>query len=185
MTTENEFSRTVKLADIGAGETHHHIAPDEKERIALARRFDLVSLEKLEAAITLSAGEKGIRAKGRIAAELVQACTATGEPLSDTIDEAMDLLFIAEPTHEEEAEIELLADECDVIFHDGKLIDLGEAAAQTMGLAINPYPRSKSANQKLRAAGVKSEEQMAKEAEDEKAASGPFAALAELKKPLD
>ncbi|MFC4291330.1 YceD family protein [Sphingorhabdus arenilitoris] len=183
MTSENEFSRTVKLADIGAGDMKHNIAASESERAALSERFDLLSLEKLEAVITVSATEKGISAKGKIWAELVQACTATGEPVPDSIADDIDLLFMAPPQHGEDAEIELLPDECEVIFHDGKVVDLGEAAAQSMGLAINPYPRSKIADEKLRAAGVKSEEEEARELEARKAVSGPFAGLAGLQQP--
>jgi hypothetical protein len=58
----------------------------------------------------------------------------------------------------------------DTMFHDGQAIDLGLAIADTLALALNPYPRGPAADEALKAAGVLSE-----------AEAGPFAALAKLK----
>jgi uncharacterized metal-binding protein YceD (DUF177 family) len=172
MTSPNEFSRVVKLDMLGSGDVRHEISADEAERAALCERFGLLSLDRLTATLSLTKSEKGIKATGSLIADLTQACTATGEAVADHIDEAIELLFVPEPA--EDGEVELDEEECESMFHDGKVVDIGEAAAQTMGLALNPYPRSPNADQTLRAAGVKSEE-------EEKVASGPFAALAALK----
>jgi uncharacterized metal-binding protein YceD (DUF177 family) len=169
---ENEFSVVIRMDDIGAGASQHKIAANEAERAALAQRFDLVRLDELTADIALAKTAKGVAATGTVSAKLVQACTATGEDVPSAICEPIDLLFIAEPA--EDGEVELEPEECDTMFHDGRGVDIGEAAAQTMGLSLNPYPRSKGAETALRKAGVKNEE-------EEKIASGPFAALAALK----
>ena len=42
---------------------------------------------------------------------------------------------------------------------EGGAIDLGEAAAETMALALDPFPRAAGAEAALRAAGVLSEEE--------------------------
>jgi len=172
MSGPNEFSRAVKLADIGTGETVHEISANEAERLKLAERFELLALNLMTAKISLSRNIKGVLAAGRLRAELAQTCTATGEAVTEILDEPVEVVFVSAPS--EDGDVELEAGECDTMFHNGKLVDLGEAAAQTMGLALNPYPRSKRADAKLRAAGVKSED-------EEKAISGPFAALAALK----
>ncbi len=172
MTIANEFTVTIRMDDIGAGASQHKIAANEGERAALAKRFDLVRLDELSADIALSKTGNGVAAKGTLSATLVQACTATGADVPAQISEPIDLLFIAEPA--EDGEVELAPEECDTMFHDGRGVDIGEAAAQTMGLALNPYPRSKGAEAALRKAGVKNEE-------EEKITSGPFAALAALK----
>ena len=52
--------------------------------------------------------------------------------------------------------------------------EIGEAVAQTLLLALDPYPRSPAAEAALREAGVKSEEEASVEA-------SPFAALKGLK----
>lgn len=69
-----------------------------------------------------------------------------------------------------EEEIELSDEDCDTLSHDGGAIDLGEAVAQTLALAIDPFPRGPNADAALRAAGVIGEED-----------AGPFAVLKALK----
>ena len=87
------------------------------------------------------------------------------------LDEAFDLRFVPEPeTAGGDEEFELEADELDTMFHDGQAIDLGAAIADSLALALDPYPRSPNAADALRQAGVISEEE-----------AGPFAALAALK----
>ncbi len=172
MTPANEFSFIVKLDDIGQGASQFNIAANEQERADLAERFDLISLDLMTADLFVSKTAKGILAKGKLAAHAVQACIATGVPVPVDISEAMEILFILEPT--EDGEYELDADACDSMFHDGRGVDIGEAAAQSLGLALPPYPRSKNAQKALRKAGVKSEE-------EELIENGPFSALAGLK----
>jgi uncharacterized metal-binding protein YceD (DUF177 family) len=116
-------------------------------------------------------------ATGQMRAEVMQACTASGEPVPSTIDEPVDIRFITDLTMQAEQEIELAEEDCDTLLYDGKSIDIGEAVAQSLGLALDPYPRSENAAQILRQAGVKSEEEAVAE-------TGPFAALAKLKQNL-
>lgn len=160
MVSDNEFSHFVKLNDIGAGESNVHLSADLDARTGLARRFDLASLDLLEADIALSRSAKGVLAVGRFRADLVQSCVATGEPVSAHLDEPITIRFIPEPITAADAEIELDADECDTMFYDGLGVDLGEAVAQTLGLSLDPYPRSPDAQARLKAAGVKSEDEI-------------------------
>ena len=60
-----------------------------------------------------------------------------------------------------------------MVPYDGGAIDLGETAAETMALALDPFPRGPGAEAALKAAGVISEEE-----------AGPFGALAGLKDKL-
>jgi uncharacterized metal-binding protein YceD (DUF177 family) len=69
-----------------------------------------------------------------------------------------------------EEEVELSHSELDIVFYDGAMIDVGEAVAETLSLSVEPYPRSAKAADALREAGVRSEEEAAREA-------SPFAAL--------
>jgi hypothetical protein len=61
-----------------------------------------------------------------------------------------------------------------VIPLEGEKIDIGEAVAQSLSLALDPYPRVADADARLKALGVMSEED-----------AGPFAALAALRKSAD
>ena len=150
------------------------LAADDEERRSIAERLDLPSLERLEAHASLSREGQTVRAAGRVAASLEQRCVVTGEPVSAHIDEAFEIAFMPEPRAGDlPEEVELAAEDCDVVFHDGTAIDLGSAIADTLALSLDPYPRSAAAEAALREAGVLSEEE-----------AGPFAALAKLKRHL-
>jgi uncharacterized metal-binding protein YceD (DUF177 family) len=168
----NEFSHVVRLSEIGQGR-EVALEAEAAERDALARRFGLLSLKSLIAKLRVETVEGGARAAGRFQAVLEQSCVATGDPVATTLDDAIDIRFVPEPADGSDAEHELEADDCDTMFLDGQNIDLGEAVAQSLGLALDPYPRVADADERLRAAGVKSEEE-----------AGPFGALAALKDKL-
>jgi uncharacterized metal-binding protein YceD (DUF177 family) len=163
------FSCCLPLDRIRDGERIDLVATDA-DRTAIAKRLDLVSIDRLGAHCVLDHEAGGIRARGRIKASIEQACIATGEPLPAYIDEPVELHFQAEPSHGPDEEVELSGKELDVIFHDGSQIELGAALADTLALSLDPYPRSPGADAALQQAGVISEEQ-----------AGPFAALAALK----
>jgi uncharacterized metal-binding protein YceD (DUF177 family) len=166
-----EFSHAVPLSEIGGKAVMHKLTANAEERAALARRFGLLSLDHFSASISLSRDDAAIVATGKLDAQLTQACVATGLPVPAQVTESFSIRFLPESEHEPDAEIELGADDCDTMFHDGRTVDLGEAAAQTLALAIDPYPRSPDAEAALKKAGVKGEHE-----------AGPFAALAALRK---
>jgi hypothetical protein len=175
----DEFSRCIKIDTIGNGASTLMITANAHERAALKARFGLLALESLTADISLCRTPDGIQANGILRAVLEQACIASGDPVPVALEEPIDILFIIVPQNDTAAdiEIELDAKDCDTMFYDGRVVDIGEATAQSLGLAIDPYPRSKDAETKLRAAGVKKEEDIA-------ASSGPFAALSAIKDQL-
>ena len=152
-----EFSRPERVDRIGVGERAIDLVATEAERAAVAARFDLTAINRLEARFVVRRGEAGITARGRVSAEVVQACSVTGEPIAVAIDEEAALLFV--PGIDAEGEVELNADALDTIVYQGDAIDLGEAAAETMALALDPFLRSPAAAEALRAAGVVSEEE--------------------------
>ena len=171
----SEFSRPVRVDTIGTEPREIAVAAEAAELSALATRFDIVSLDALTARASVSRHGGEVRATGSLSAELVQLCAATGFDLPSKIDEPFDIVFRSElPGDVPEAGLELSEGECDVVFFDGSAIDLGEAVAETLALAIDPYARAPDAEAALAESGVLSEEQA-------HAASGPFAGLAALK----
>ncbi|QKR99016.1 DUF177 domain-containing protein [Sphingomonas sp. CL5.1] len=163
-----EFSRPERLDTIGGEPREVTISADAGERRRLAARFGLVGIERLEATFTIRRDIAGIRADGRVTAAVTQACSVTGDPLPATVDEAVALRFV--PPGESGEEIELDENALDTIEIEGGAIDLGEAAAETLALALDPFPRGPRAAEALREAGVAAEDQ-----------AGPFGALAALK----
>jgi uncharacterized metal-binding protein YceD (DUF177 family) len=158
--TAPEFSRPVRIDTIGEGPRRLSVEAEEVERINLARRFGLVAIDRLSADLTLIRKEKDIAMDGTVSAKVVQACVATGEPLEIVTEIPVALLFRPHPeTAGPEDEIELGEQELDVVFYDSSSIDVGEAAAETLLLSLDPYPRAPGAEDALRQAGVRSEEE--------------------------
>jgi uncharacterized metal-binding protein YceD (DUF177 family) len=167
----DDFAHRLPLNQIRDGERIELVA-DEGERRRVADRLSLRSLDRLEAHAVLERKGEIVRARGRLKAALCQSCVVTGEPVDASADEPFDIYFLPEPTPESsDEEIELAQADCDVVFHDGSAIDLGSAIADSLALALDPYPRSAGADAVLREAGVLTE-----------AEAGPFAALAKLKR---
>jgi uncharacterized metal-binding protein YceD (DUF177 family) len=170
MVSANEFSHVVKLSEIGNHSNDIRLSADHQARSGLMARFDLAALDSLDAILSLSPETSGVVATGRFTAKLAQYCIASNDPVPALLNEPVNIRFIPEPVVG--GEIELEADDCDTMFHDGQTVDLGEAVAQSLGLALNPYPRSADAEAMLKAAGVKSE--------DEAAPPGALASLKDL-----
>ena len=169
MTTR--FAHHLRLDQVRDGERLALVA-DDQDRMAIAKRLDLASLDRLEAHVCLECTGDVVRAKGRLVASLDQSCVVTGEPVAALVDEPFALIFVPEPPAPgPDDEIELGEADLDVVFHDGSAIDLGGALADTLALSLDPYPRSAGADAALKEAGVLTEEQ-----------ASPFAVLAKLRK---
>lgn len=164
-----EFTRPERVDTIGDAPRTVRVEAGETERRRLAGRFGLVAIDRLAAEFTLHRDAVGIVADGRVAAAVTQACSITGDPIAARVDEPITLRFVEPSEHAEETELDDGA--LDTIEIEGGAIDLGEAAAETMALALDPYPRSPAAEAALREAGVTREDEV------ENAAFGKLAAL--------
>lgn len=171
MTTQlPEFSRPIRLDTLGEAPRALDIEANDAERAALARRFGLIALDRLTAGVRLHREGQSILAEGRLTAVASQSCIASGEPVPANIDEPFRLRFLPEDLIGEAEEIELSEEDCDTLPFNGGLIDIGEAVAETLSLALDPFPRSPHADEVLKAAGVLQEGE-----------AGPFSALKALK----
>ena len=155
----SELTRMVKARPLPAGLVVVEATPEE--RTALAARFGLGAVHALRAEVALDQKARAIRATGRLKAEIMQPCAISTEPFPVTIDEPVDLRFVEDRerpmTDAEVQEIELEADDCDEIAFTGDMFDLGEAVAQTLGLAIDPYAEGPNADAARKAAGIVAE----------------------------
>lgn len=168
-----EFSRLYRLDEIGTTPRAVIIKADAAERAALAARFGLISVDRLAATAELAGEADKVIATGQIEAQVVQACVASGEPVPAAVTEDFALRFVSETSAAAAEEVELGEGDLDEVTYSGGAVDLGEAVAQTLALALDPFPRAPGAEEKLRAAGVVGEED-----------AGPFAALKALKDKL-
>lgn len=170
--TAPEFSHLVTLADAAQGRTVA-LEADARARAAIAKRLDLVEVSRFAVRAEVRAVAGGIAAQGRVEAEAVQSCAATGLPVPARLSEPFDLRFLRDidaGTGTAEEEVEIGSADCDILPLENDRIDLGEAAVQTLSLALDPFPRHPDADRILAEKGVLSEEQ-----------AGPFAALAKLR----
>jgi uncharacterized metal-binding protein YceD (DUF177 family) len=173
-----EFSRSVRIDTLSAVPRPVSIGANEAERAALAQRFGLEAIHSLAAEAELVRFGEAVRATGRVTAAVVQSCVASGVPVEEQVAEDFTIEFHPHPqAGSPDEEIELSEGELDVVFYDAAAVDLGDAVAETVSLALNPFPRAPDAEDALRAAGVKSEEEARAEA-------SPFAGLAALKDKL-
>lgn len=131
------------------------LAADAAERAALAERFGVARIDALEADVAFEADGRAVAARGRLSAELVQTCAVSGEDFAARIDEALDLRFVPAGTlAPSDEEIELASDAPDEIEFAGDAFDLGEALAQSLGLAIDPYAEGPGAHAARQSAGI-------------------------------
>lgn len=166
-----EFSRSERIDTIGAVPRPVEVEADEAERAALAARFGLIAIHRLVARLAVRREGNAILADGQVEGDVIQACSVTDEPIPVAVAESVALRF-AEET-DAEGEIELSEDALDTIPIENGAIDLGEAAAETLALALDPFPRAPGAAKALREAGVIGEDEVR-----------PFNAFADLKAKL-
>jgi len=165
-----EFSRPIRLNEIGDGSRVRSIAAEPAERAALVKRFRLISLDRLDAELTILPEASSWLMSGTLRADLAQPCVATGEPVPARLEVPFAVRFVRDLDTPEAEEIELSDEDCDLVALEGEKIDMGETVAQSLALNLDPYPRVPDADVRLRELGVLSEED-----------AGPFAALKGLK----
>lgn len=143
-TTAPEFSRPIDVARIGSGATVHDISANPGERAALAKRFGLLDLGRLDAHVTLRRTHGGmLRLNAHLSADVTQACVVTLAPVPGRIEEDFAIVYSAAAGA---AEVAIDAEEDSVRepWPEGPL-DIGEAVAQELALALDPYPHAPGA----------------------------------------
>jgi hypothetical protein len=182
-----EFSRPVPIERLEEGDFTQTISANEAERAALARRFGLLALDRLEAEISLRRIARGpvLRLEGRLAAAVVQSCVLSLEPVEGRIDESFAVLYQPEGYGSEHGgangtETMEAGEDWPEPILDGR-IDIGEATAQQLVLALDPYPR-KPGIELEDVIGPRGAGDPASPGGGKDGPAGPFAALAGLAK---
>ncbi len=171
---DTEFSRPVAADAMVPGARFEGTASAE-ERAALAGRFGVEAVRSLGfRAEALTWGPSGVRLRGVAEAALTQVCVVTLEPIETRIAEPFERFF-APPEQIAQAGALLDSDLDEAPEPLGAAVDVGEVAAETVALAIDPYPRAPGAAFD----GVLSAPPGVEPLTDEQAR--PFAGLAALK----
>jgi uncharacterized metal-binding protein YceD (DUF177 family) len=162
----------VAVEDVAETGARFDLVANAQVRAAVARMASLRDLPRLEANFDVTRRGAGLHVAGRVSATVGQLCVVTLEPLVNEVEEAIDLLFMPQPTAErEDGEVGTRgesADETEPLI--GGLVDLGALAIEFLILGLDPYPRKPGAV--FQPPEAKPEE-------------SPFAALASLRKGPD
>lgn len=152
----SEFERPFALDSLRDRTVRLKLDAGPAERSALAARFGILGIGRLEGELALRRVRAGraVRVEGRLRADVTQACVVTLVPVPQSIDTEFAVVFVpAEdlkpiPVDEEGAvDIEAFAADEDLeeALPDGPL-DLGELLAQELAVALDPYPRAPGAS---------------------------------------
>jgi uncharacterized metal-binding protein YceD (DUF177 family) len=112
-----------------------------EECAALALRLRIDTVQAVTCRFALRRQGNIIEAEGALDARVVQTCVVTLAPVEQRVAERFIVRFVpaGQETDDEDPESP------DELAYDGSSIDLGEAAAQQLALALDPYPRSPGA----------------------------------------
>jgi Large ribosomal RNA subunit accumulation protein YceD len=168
----------VAIEDVAETGQHFDLVADDDTRAAVARVVGLRDLPRLEANFDVTRhGADGLHVSGRMSATVGQNCVVTLEPLTNEVEEDIDLVFAPPPPSVERkpGDDEAAEDGSERPQRSwngpeplvGGGVDLGALATEFLILGLDPYPRKPGA--------------VFEAPQDVKPDPGPFAALAGLK----
>ena len=176
MTRQEEpiFDAVVRIDKLPAAGRSIAVDADGAARQSIAEAMNILSVERFKASLTVTPLRGGLRALGRLEADVTQASVVSFEPVAEKIIEDIDRVFLPAPREKQApaagAEIYVDLENDDFPDHiDGPEVDLSALLLETLALALDPYPRLP--NESLDSLGVSTGD------EEE----GPFAKLARLK----
>ncbi|MDR3440838.1 DUF177 domain-containing protein [Telmatospirillum sp.] len=138
-----ELSRPVQVDRLGHEERSYDIEATTDECAALARRYDILAVARLSARVRLRRlpGGKLFRLSGRFSADVSQSCVVTLAPVPAHLEEEFILIYTMDrPEEGDEVIIDLDAEDPPEVIENGA-IDIGEAVAEHLALALDPFPR--------------------------------------------
>jgi hypothetical protein len=160
-----EFPHPLPLAHVPAAGATLRLHPDAAQRAALARRMGILAVHDLTADLTLRPVVEGcIAVRGVLRAVVEQECVVSLEPVRQVIEEPIAWRLLPDGMQPTDGD-----DDPDDIECPGGVADLGEALAQQLSLALDPYPKAPGARRP--------------DDPGDTGPQGPFAALAKLKQP--
>ncbi|MDB3879775.1 hypothetical protein N9315_01530 [Alphaproteobacteria bacterium] len=123
------------------GSFYKFVATDAECQL-LAARFHFVEVGSLSAELRVCKSARGCwDVSGQLNGEIVQACGATGVPVSETIDFLLEERYVHTVGDPEKVEVHL--DEAEPL--ENGVIKIGEMLAQSLAVAVTPWPRAPEA----------------------------------------
>ncbi len=189
MSQQPEMSRRIQVRTLGTArpgavalDTTVDASP--AECVALARRLDVPAVHAVQCRFRLCGADASgrVTADGLLQASLDQVCVATLDEFTAAVAERFTVRFVPADQmpdqrlpDEVDGEVALDPDEDDDLPYVNGTIDLGEAAAEQLALALDPYPRKPGAALPPEIGSVDLPHDAAEAAQDR---PNPFAVLA-------
>ncbi len=150
LTDGAEFRLMLAAKDVPTAGTVLKFDADAGACAALARRFNILELQYLRGTASVRPFRKhGLTLDCHFEAALAQSCVVTLDPVVQTIDERFTRRWL--PEHLIEPAVAADGREIEILVEaegedapepmTGGAIDIGEAVAEALALAIDPYPR--------------------------------------------
>src|SRR5437868_7983442 len=169
-----EFSRPLDVTRVPPHGSLEKIEAEPAECSALAERFGLSVLHSLKAELQTSRWRgEGLKLKGRFTVDLEQICVVSLDPFRSTLADEFEGYFL--PAGASEGANSALIEEGDAEPFENGIIDMGEAVAEAVALALDPYPKKPG----VTFADVIEDE--GDEGPDAETGAKPFAELSRLK----
>jgi uncharacterized metal-binding protein YceD (DUF177 family) len=135
----SELSRPISLSKIAPSGLSIVVQATPEECAAIAIRMDIPGVSSLTCLFDLAAEDDGrsIFARGRLRARLIRICVVSAEEFETTVEDEFEIRFVPEGEIQDDPD----PNQPDEIPYEFDTIDLGEAAVEQLGLALDPYPR--------------------------------------------
>ncbi|HEX4409869.1 MAG TPA: DUF177 domain-containing protein [Xanthobacteraceae bacterium] len=173
-TTSSPWSAPLTVEQVPEEGKHIDLVADEALRAAIAKVAGLRELPQLKAHFdVMRRGADGLHVTGLVSATVGQTCVVTLEPLTNAVEEKVDLVFLPQAVLERlQSGDEEAVEPREIKWNDpepliGGTVDLGAVATEFLILGLDPYPRKADA--------------VFEPPAQDKAGEGPFSALAKLK----
>jgi len=137
-----ELHRPIAVERVGPAGLDVVVEADPAECAALARRMDLPAILALTCRFRLERDAADtLRAFGHLQARVVQTCVVSLDDFEADVEERFAVRCVPEGAESEDDDPEAP----DEIAYAFGVLDLGEAAAEQLALALEPYPRAPGA----------------------------------------
>ena len=153
MVLTNEFSRRQVIEPWPGDGVTVDVSADPAERRSLAERFDLLEVRALRGHGRLERRGAELVLRGWLEADVAQECVVSLEPVPARLRQPVERRYrlggtsdAARAHVEPHGTVVLDDDDAEVEPVIGREIDLGEAFAEELGLALEPYPRAPGAS---------------------------------------
>ena len=114
----------------------------DKELKSLATRFKFLDVLSLSAELTICKSARDCwDVAGQLTGVVVQACSSTGVPLRETVDFLIEERYVRFVGNQKEVEVHMGVAEP----LENEAINIGELLAQSLAIAVTPWPRAPEA----------------------------------------